>query len=352
VRETGAVTAPLSGTVGRLPVAVGDRVEGGRTVVAVIEPAEPALLDARARAQAVAAVTEAEAAIRRGEAQLARAEADRAYAESQLQRNFALAARGTIPQRMLDDSQQRLVTARAAVDAAQSELDLSRATLARMQAQLIEPAPDEAGGAAGGACCVQIMAPQTGVVLSVVSESSRPVQAGAPLLTIGDLNALEVEADLLSTDAVRLAPGAPAHVDRWGGEGVLPARVRRIDPSARTVVSALGIEEQRVRVRLDLDRLPGDATLGDGYAVFVRVVLWSEAEVVQVPLGALFRAGEGWAVFRAMEGRAMLTPVTVGRQTDTMAQILAGLDPGDRVVAYPSNRVVDGVAITPRPAAD
>jgi HlyD family secretion protein len=349
VRETFLVTAPIAGAAQRLPVSVGDTVERGRTVVAVIEPSEPTLLDARARAQAQAAVTEAEAAIRLAEAQLARAEAEQAYAESQLERNRALAARGTIPQRMLEDSQQRVVTAEAAVAAARSELDLHRATLARMQAQLLGPASNGAGGTEA-ACCVEIRAPQTGTVLSVVSASGRPVQPGEPLLAIGDLRDLEVEVDLLSTDSVRLSPGAHAYVERWGGDEVLPARVRHIEPSARTVVSALGIEEQRVRVLLDLDRLPEGVTLGDGYAVFVRAVLWSGDAVVQLPLGALFRSNGGWAVYSVRDGRARLTPVVLGRQTETMAQVVSGLEPGDRVIAYPSNRVNDGIAVVPRPA--
>lgn len=350
VRESYLVTAPISGTATRSPVQVGDALVGGETVVAVIQPAEPAFLDARARRQAEAAVTEAEAALRLAEVNVARAEADLTHGESQHARNLELAARGIIAQAMLENSQLILHTHRRALDAAESEVEMTRATLERMRAQLVGPDTSYDPGAVSS-CCVEINAPHSGTVLSVANTSARLVQAGEPLLSIGDLSELELEVDLLSADAVKVAPGARAYVERWGGDEVLQARVRRIDPAAFTKVSALGIEEQRVRLKLDFLTPPADRPgLGDAYRVFVRVIVWEDPAVLQVPLAALFRSENGWAVFRVENRRAVLTPVDIGQQTTDAVQILSGLNEGDTVVLYPGDKVSDGVRLTDRSA--
>lgn len=344
------VTAPLGGTTMRSPVEVGAQVIRDQTVVAVIRPATPAFLDARSRLQAQAAVTEAEAALRVAEFNLERAATDLDHAETTLERNRELAARGVIPQRVLDDAEASTRSARTALEAAQSQRDLQRAALARAEAQLIDPDVADPERAPGE-CCVQITAPASGAVLSVENMSARLVQPGAPLLTIGDLQDLEIELDLLSADAVRVQPGARAWVDRWGGDDILSARVRRVDPAAFTRVSALGIEEQRVRVILDFEGPPDTRTgLGDRFRVFVRVVIWEDENVVQVPQSALFRHQGGWAVFRVAEGRAVLTPVEIGQRHDDTAQVVAGVAPGDAVVAFPGTRVIDGVAVAARNA--
>jgi HlyD family secretion protein len=349
VRNPFSVTAPLTGITTRSPVQVGDRVIADDTIVAVIRPAEPAFLDARARRQAEASVTEAEAAVSLAEVNLARAEADLAYAENQLERNRALAGRGVIPQRALEDTEQQRRSAQTAHEAARSELNLHRATLMRMQAQLTGPETSPLLNGEPGECCVQLRAPQSGTVLDVADQSARLVQAGSPLLSIGDLQDLEVEVDLLSSDAVRVVQGAAAYVERWGGSGTISARVRQVDPAAFTRVSALGIEEQRVRLRLDILSPPEERVgLGDRYRVFVRVVIWSGDEVLQIPQSALFRHDEGWAVFRAVEGRAVLTHVDIGQQRPETVQVLSGLEAGDTVVAFPGNRIADGVRIVSR----
>ncbi|HEX9857808.1 MAG TPA: HlyD family efflux transporter periplasmic adaptor subunit [Paracoccaceae bacterium] len=348
IRNPYEVTAPIAGALTRSPVQVGDRVIKDETVLAVIHPGEPAFLDARARLQAEAAVTEAEAALRVAEARLQQAATDLSHAEAEFTRTDALAARGTVAQRRVDDVAATVDSARAAHAAAQSTVDLQRATLQRMQAQFRGPAP-RPEAADPDACCVELRAPQSGTVLAVESISARPVQAGAPLLTIGDLTDMEIEVDLLSSDAVRIAPGAPARVERWGGDTVLQAVVRSIDPSAHSKVSALGIEEQRVRCRLDIltppEARPG---LGDNFRVFVHIEIWAEDAVLQVPIGALFRNDGQWMVFRENGGRAVMTAVEVGRQTSLTAQIVAGLAEGDRVVAFPGNAVEDGSRITDR----
>lgn len=348
VREPYLVTAPTTGNTTRSPVQVGDPVVAGETVVAVIQPAEPAFLDARARAQAQAAVAEAAAAVRLSQINLAHAEADLTYAESQLQRNRELAARGVIPQRMLEDSQQLVDTRRAALEATRSEQEMREATLIRAEAQLVGPEGQVVAGQPG-ACCAEIRAPHSGTVLAVENPSARLVQAGEPLLTIGDLADLEVEVDLLSADAVGLQPGARALVERWGGETVLDAALRRIDPRGFTRVSALGIEEQRVRVLLDFTGPPEARDgLGDAFRVFVRIVTWETDDALQVPVSALFRQDGDWAVFVVEDGIARTVPIGLGRRTQTEAQIVAGLTAGQQVVAFPGDRVSDGTRVAPR----
>ncbi|MGB8815499.1 MAG: HlyD family efflux transporter periplasmic adaptor subunit, partial [Paracoccaceae bacterium] len=282
------------------------------------------------------------------EAQTLRAQTDLSHAEAELTRATALAARGILAQRMAEDYAAAVETARAALAAAQSTVDLQRATLSRMQAQLQGPATNPTS-AQPDACCIELRAPQSGTVLSLQSPSARPVQAGAPLLTIGDLTDMEIEVDLLSSDAVRIAAGAAASIDRWGGDTVLSATVRSIDPSAYAKVSALGIEEQRVRCRLDI-LTPAAARigLGDNFRVFVNITVWAQDDVLQVPIGAIFRTEGAWMVFRDQDGRAERVAVTVGQMTGVSAQILSGLADTDRVIAFPGNTLDDGTRISPR----
>jgi HlyD family secretion protein len=349
VRNPYAIAAPITGTATRSPVEIGDAVVAGETVVAVIQPADPALMDARTRAQAEAAVGEAQAAVALAESNLRQADAGLAHAELQLERSRALAERGTIPRRMLEDIETAFQTAQQARAAAASQVDLSRATLIRAQAQMMGPQAVLDPAAQPGECCVQIVAPQTGIVLAVADQSARLVQAGAPLLTIGNLDDLEIELDLLSTDAVQIPPHARAVVERWGGEGTLEARLRRIEPAAFTRVSALGIEEQRVRLRLDLLTPPeGRPGLGEGFRVHVRLVVWEADALLQVPQAALFRQGEGWAVFVAQRGKATLRPVHIGRQAAGQAEVIDGLQEGDLVVLYPGSTIIEGATIKPR----
>lgn len=349
VRDPYAIAAPITGTAIRSPVQVGDAVVANETVVAILQPADPALMDARSRAQAEAAVVEAQAAVALAESNLRQAETGLAHSQSQLERNRILADRGTIPRRMLEDIEAAHQTAEQALSAAQSQLDLSRATLVRAQAQLLGPQALFDPSAEPGECCVRILAPQTGIVLAVQDQSARLVQAGSPLLTIGDLDDMEIELDLLSTDAVQVPPQARALIERWGGEGVLDARLRRIDPAAFTRVSALGIEEQRVRLRLDLLTPPEDRPgLGEGFRVHVRLIIWEADALLHVPQAALFRQGESWAVFVEDAGRARLRPVQIGRQASGLAEVLDGLSEGARVVLFPSSALSDGMTIASR----
>lgn len=347
VREVYEIAAPITGVAERAPVEVGDRVIAGGSVVAVVNPGAPALLDERARVQAEAAVREAQSAVEVAEAERRQAGDDLAYAESQLARVRTLVDRGVASLTRLEDASQEVAMHRAALATAQSRLSMAENGLDRARAMLIAPG----AGGDGGICCIEITAPIDGVVLSVDVVSERPVMAGDRLLSLGDVTDLEIVADLLSADAVRLPPGARARVERWGGAGVLEARLDRVEPVARTVVSALGIEEQRADAVFSLTspvaERPG---LGHGYAVWLEIVVWSGEDVLQVPQSALFRRGDGWAVFAVgPDGRAGERQVTVLRRNAMMAGIGDGLVPGDRVILHPGNAIAPGTRITERP---
>ncbi|MWD27434.1 HlyD family efflux transporter periplasmic adaptor subunit [Aquicoccus sp. SCR17] len=344
IREVWEVSAPIAGTALRSPVRVGDRVIAGETLVAVVEPVSPSLLDERTRMQAEAAVHEASAALAVSESQLRQAEEDLAHAQSQYERAKALVERGVASLVQLEDVTQTLRIKEAARDAAASARTMATGTLERARAALIGP---ETGEAPGESCCVRIMAPASGRVLSIDRVSERTVLAGERLLSIGDPQDLEIAAELLSRDAVQVPAEASAHVLRWGGAGDLSARLRRIEPSARTEVSALGIEEQRVDALFDLTDPPeARRGLGDGYAVRLHIVIWSAPSVLRVPVGAIFREGGDWATFVLRDGRASLTPLELGRRNDREAEVLSGLEEGDEVILHPGETVADGVLAT------
>lgn len=346
VRAPWTVSAPIAGTLGRPPVEEGDAVLAGQTVVATLRPAEPPLLDARSRAAADAMVAEARAAVELAGVRLAQADEALGYADAQLARIRTLAERGTATQTQLEAALRDAASAARNQEAARSELELATASLTRAEVQLRPPGADRDAES----CCLSLKAPLSGIVLSLAETQDRLVAAGTPILTIGDLADMQIEAEVLSTDAVRIRPGAAARIEGWGGETVLEARVARVDPAARTVVSALGIEEQRVTVTLDLLTPPdGRPGLGDRFRVFARITLWQADEALQAPLAALFRDGAGWAAYRIAGDRAERVAVTPGRMTDDAAEITAGLAEGDRLIVYPPDTVADGVAVTVRP---
>lgn len=347
IREIYEIAAPIAGTALRSPVRVGDQTFAGETVVAVVEPAAPALLDARARQQAEAAVEEAEAARDVAASQLRQAEEDVAFAQSVLDRAQTLLERGVATTTQLEDASQRLTARESALETARSNLRLAEGSLARAEAALIEPSAAASGDRSD--CCVQLVAPIDGRVLGVPAVSERPVAAGTVLATIGAPDDLEIVADLLSSDAVRLSSGAPARVERWGGADALEARLVRIEPSARTKVSALGIEEQRVDAVFEIVS-PSDARagLGDGFSVFLRIVEWQTDDAIRVPLSALWRSDEEWSVFVVRDGVAQRRAIEVGRRNDRQAEVLAGLEPGETVVTHPGDAVSPGTAVVDR----
>lgn len=349
IRDVYEVAAPIAGLALRAPVEVGDQVLAGETVVASVEPISPGLLDLRSRVQAQAAVEEAEAALHVAESRLRQAEEDLKYAESQYARAQNLAERGAISISRLEQAEQELAIKQAERDAVRAGIAMAESSLARARAALIEPG--SAASAEAESCCVELRAPIDGEVLSVDVVSERPVTSGERLVTIGQPGDLEIVAELLSTDAVRLVQGARAIVERWGGPIPLEAVLRDIEPSAFTKISTLGIEEQRVEAVLDFVSPPADrAGLGDGYSVFLRIVEWQSEDAVQVPLSALFRDGGDWVVFVADEGRVRKQVVEIGKMGDSAAEVLGGLSPGVMVILYPGDAIDENVRIAPRGA--
>jgi len=349
IKDVFEVSAPVSGRVLRSPVAIGDQVVGQETVVARIEPGEPAFLDERARAQAEATVAQAQAALALGEANVRAAEADLNNAQKQFDRVFALHDRNAASDAQLEQAEVGLDVAAAQFDSTLATRKMRESEVSAAKAVLIEPDGRDAAPMDATDCCISLTAPVSGQVLSVENESARPVMAGAPLLTIGPKNDLEITVDLLSTDAVRIAPGARAYVERWGGEATLEAIVREIEPAAFTKISALGIEEQRVKVLLDFVTPESERpALGHNYRVYLRVVEWSGDDVLRVPISALFREDGDWAVFTVEGGMTALRQIEIGRRNTENAEVIAGLSAGDSVITHPSDRVADGVQVIDR----
>ena len=344
IREVFTISATIGGKLRRIDLHAGDPVLAEETVVAVIGPAAPALLDARARGVAEATRSAAQSAVDLAAAQLAQAEAALEFTAAEAARSRALFERSAISQRVLDAAILEQRTAQAALDSATANLAVRRRELESAEAVLGTGDPYGAE-----ACCLDIIAPVSGRVLRVLTENEQVVQPGTPIMEIGNPGNLEIAVDLLSRDAVRVREGAEAQITGWGGAPI-DAWVERIEPSARTKVSALGIDEQRVRVILHLRGDPNDwQLLGHGFRVIAQINLWKGEGVLSIPIGALFRDGSDWATFVVQDGRARLRIITLGERNQSLAQVLSGLEAGDRVILHPSDLVADGTAVGHRP---
>jgi HlyD family secretion protein len=347
VHDIYVLSAPVTGRMRRIDLHVGDAVTALETVIAEIEPIDPAFLDPRSEAQARADVRAAESAekLARAEVEMAQAELD--FAHREFDRARELIQQSTISQRELDTAERNYRTRRASLLTAQAALDRSAYQLERARAQLLSPADTPRGGA--DCACIALRSPVDGEILQLRQQSEGVVVASTPLVEVGDPRDLEIAVDLLSADAVKVEPGQRAIIDGWGGDAPLEGRVRLVEPFGFTKVSALGIEEQRVNVIIDLVSPRDEWTrLAHGYQVDARIVLVERNDVLKVPLTALFRDGAEWAVFADVDGRAKLRRVLLGQRNGIEAEIAEGLDDGDRVVLHPSDRVADGVRIVPR----
>jgi HlyD family secretion protein len=358
IRERYAVSAPLAGRLLRIELDPGDPIVAGQTVLAVIEPRDPDLLDARAVLQAEAAVRAAEAKLNRMTPLLEEALAGQEQAESDLTRVRAAIAEepGSVAAAELEEKVYAYRARSALVRSARHAEDIARFELEQAQAALLRsrPLPSDDGASGGvaerpGGQHLVIRAPIDGRVLRVFQESSAVVTIGANLLEVGDPLDLEVEVDVLSRDAVRIRPGAAVLLEHWGGARALRGRVRLVEPSAFTKVSTLGVEEQRVNVIVDIDDPPEErAALGDGFRVEARIVVAEADRALKIPTSALFRAGDDWATFVVRAGVARRQLVEVGLQNGVESEIVAGLDAGERVVVHPGDRVDDGVRVVER----
>ena len=341
VRDRYIVSAPVAGRVLRIDLEPGDEIERGQ-VVARVRAEAPPLLDARTRAEAQSALDSARASHGRAQAEEQRARAALAQLQREVARLRELARNRVVSAQELEVKEAEARTAEESANAAAFAVRAAASEVRRASARL-NPSSADPGRV------VTVTAPIAGVVLKRMRESESVVPAGDPLLEIGNPIELEIVADLLSTDAVRVRPGARAMIEEWGGQQALDARVRRVEPAGFTKISALGVEEQRVNVILDFaDPEDAWAALGDAYRVEVRIVEWEAHDVQKVPTSALFREGSEWAVYVVENSRARRTIVKLGHQTGQEAEVSGGLSDGDRVVLHPGDTLTDGARIRVR----
>ena len=337
------IHAPVSGTLRRITLQAGDAVRAGQTL-AEIEPASANPLDARSREQAEADLHGAEAALEAARQRIAAAKSAHTLAQKEHQRLVPLVKAQAASREQLDQARAQRDSASANLAAAQAEEKIAAARVQSARALLTSH--NEAGAAA---VAVAVAAPITGVITKRQHQSRTPIAAGELLMEMGDPAQLEIEADILSADAVRLAPGTRARIRHWGGDD-LDASVRRIEPGGFTKTSALGVEEQRTRVILDLTSPHAQwQTLGDAYRVDIEFILAEKNGALTIPLSALYRDGDGWAVYRINDARARHTPVQTGLRTATDVEITAGLANGDRVILQPDESIHDGSRVQTPP---
>ncbi|MGQ0682177.1 efflux RND transporter periplasmic adaptor subunit [Bradyrhizobium sp.] len=359
VRHVYTVSAPVAGKVLRIShpmgergpsLHVGDKVVANETVIALMQPVLPAFIDARSRDQLEAEVKAADAAIDQQEAEVKRLEAALEFYRTEFQRAQRLAQTQSISAQAFDKSRFEVTTNEAALASARAQIEVRRAMRASAAARLIDPAG--VAVAPEPTCCVRVLAPANGRVLRIIQDSEAAVLPGAPLVEIGNPLDLEIVADLLSTDAVQIKVGAAVKIDGWGGPAVR-GKVARVDPAGFLKVSALGIEEQRVRVTIDLVDPPETwSQLGHDYRVIVHVTTWSAADAMIVPVSALFRRGDDWAVFAVEDGRARTTAVKIGHRNNRVAEVLSGLSAEAPVILHPSDRINDGTRVIRRASVE
>lgn len=336
------ISAPVAGYTPRITQRVGDSVQHGETIVQ-LEPLRPTALDARSRATAEARVAAAQAAQQAAGEQARAAAAEATQAEAEYQRLLELSKQNLISPNDAERARARTAAATATERSSRFAVEVSRHELEGARTAL-----QYAGGETVSGARVGITTPVDGRVLKLYQQSEGVVAAGQPLIEVGDPQRLEVAIEALSSNAVRIQPGMRVLFERWGGTP-LEGRVRLIEPVGFTKISALGVEEQRVLVIADIAAPPQQwQTLGDGYRVDARFILWEGDAALQIPASALFRRNDGWAVFVAADGRARLRDVKPGQRSGLAVQILEGLKEGESVIIHPDETVGDGVRIAER----
>lgn len=345
IRERYVVSAPLSGRLVRIQLKPGDAVVAHETQLTTIEPADPTLLDPRTIAQTEARVKSAEARLGQANPRFDSAKVALNHAETELGRMQKLMEKKAGSQQELDNQRVAFQQAGNEYEATRFEVEIAGFELEVAKAALTHGTD----GKPTGDWSFPLTSPISGRVLRVFQESSTIVNPGDRILEIGDPADLEVEVDVLSRDAVRIRPGSRVMLEQWGGSEPIAARVRLIEPSAFTKVSALGIEEQRVNVIIDFaDAVEFRPPLGDGYRVEAAIVEWESDNVLTVPTGALFRIDNDWAVFVVQRNNATLVKVELGHRNDNEAEVLKGLEEGNRVILYPGDRIEQGISVTVR----
>ncbi|NMF84686.1 HlyD family efflux transporter periplasmic adaptor subunit [Nodosilinea sp. P-1105] len=388
VRDRYVVATPVAGELQRITLTEGDTIAAG-AAVARIDPlpltsqvqatqarrrsvaAQLAGVDTQrpkpeALAQANSRIRAAQAQHTQAQARVSELEAARTQAQRDRDRMATLHAQGAVARQDLEamdlaltQRQQELETARQQVSVAQADIEAAQAERDRLRAEQQDPdylidvyqgeiaALDaELASLTVDASRTTIAAPAAGRVLEILEPSARYVAAGTPLLTVGDPNGLELVIDILSTDAVRVSPGDPIVLDRWGGDHTLEATVRQVEPAAFTEVSALGVDEQRVNVIADF--VDPDVPLGDGFRVNAQIVVWQQEDVLKLPISALFRCDTDWCTFVKDNGRAQQRTVEVGPRSDFEAVVESGLEAGEQVILYPGDQIEPGVRVRGR----
>jgi len=347
VHDIYTLSAPVTGRLKRVDAHVGDAVTMSATTVAQIEPLDPGFLDPRSEAQAKADVQAAESARQLAEAEVSQAQAELDFAFNELARMRELSISGAISDRELEMAEKGYKTRRAAVATAQAALQMRNFEAERANAALLSPTATQI---LHGICdCLDIKAPVDGHILRILHKSEGVVNVGTPIMEIGNTGKLEVVIELLSSDAVQVEPGQLVLINNWGGDRQLRARVTRIEPIGFTKVSALGIEEQRVNVIADFLSPPADwDKLGHGFQVDVQIIIAELNDVLTVPIGALFRVGEQWAVFQVQSGVARQQIIQLGLSNQLSAEVTAGLQVNNTIILNPGNQIVDGVRVVSR----
>ncbi len=353
IKDRYIVSTPLSGRLDRIRLEVGDAVVADKTIVARMQPTNPSLLDARAVAQAKARVGAARRRLDAALADLERAQAAADFAIKELHRAEKLGGTNAIAEADLDAKRLEARLRSEEARAARYRVDIARYELRLEEAALSLTSPDDTSPQSPGEHALQILeikSPINGRVLRIFQESSAVLGAGQAILELGDPMDLEVVVDVLSSDAVRIAPGDPVRLEHWGGERPLAGQVRVVEPSGFTKVSALGVEEQRVNVIVDLlDPAERRKSLGDNFRVDARIVVWETEECLRVPTSALFRQNGQWRAFTVdAAGRARLQPVEIGHNNGVHAEVLDGLEEGQQVIVHPGDSVQAGVMVRRR----
>jgi len=339
VKDVYTISSPIAGHLDRSTLDQGQEVIAGETVVASIHPLDPPFLDQRTRSELAAAIEAARSAVVVAEAELDRARTALSLSTSEYDRSSRLATSSLIAESAIDRAFSDMELKKTQVASARALVTLRKAELASAEARLIQPSevilsPEEED------CCVHLTAPINGVVLKVIARSEQAVSVSSLIAEVGNPQELEIAVDLLSTDAARIRPGILAEIVEWGGEETLTATVRLVEPSAFTKVSSLGIEEQRVNVILDIDDPP--SVLGHNYRVVVRLAIWNGKDVLQVPIGSLFRTSGEWAVFVVQDSKARLKTIRIDHMNDQFAEVTQGLLAGETVILYPNDMLEDG----------
>lgn len=326
VKQPYVISSPVAAFAHRIDLDAGDFVEAGDTLV-VLAPPIAVILDPRSRAEAKARVEGARASLEQAESQAEQAIRIRNRIER-------LAAAESATKEQVESAQAEAARAVAARNAARAELRAALATLGANRA------PGQEG-------VEQVLtAPISGSILAVHRRSEGPVNAGEPLIEMGDIERLEVHTEVLSRDAVRIAPGMRVVLGQWGGEKSLEATVARVEAQGKVVISALGVEERRVQVVSELQTPPENrAGLGSGYRVLAKFVVWKDDQVLQVPNSATFRTEEGWGIFVVEDEKAVRRTITIGKQTGLAAQVVDGLAEGEVVIVHPDEKLVDGAKV-------